>query len=276
MRPRPASWHVSPTAFAISAAVHGALAAAAIAMAGLFEPATPHAVVPIEVVFESASSGSAAASTSAIDAAPPAAAAAATSDDRPADETLVRFEAPSPTPPEAEPPPPELMAVAPAVPKAPPEAKPRPAREPAKAASTPRRAPAVETSARDSAPVPLTAALTSGDSRDASDIARAIDASKEGRGGLASEPLALLTGNPPPVYPDVARRRGWEGRVVLRVVVDVTGAPSDIAIGRTSGFRLLDESAIAAVQRWRFEPARLAGIPVVAAVEVPVAFRLTD
>ena len=78
------------------------------------------------------------------------------------------------------------------------------------------------------------------------------------------------------MYPDLARRRGWEGRVLLRVVVDITGAPSEIAIGRTSGYRLLDESAMAAVQRWRFEPARLAGIPVVATIDVPVAFRLTD
>jgi protein TonB len=110
----------------------------------------------------------------------------------------------------------------------------------------------------------------------AAQIARAIDGAKARAGGGPTEPLALRSGNAPPVYPEPARRRGWEGRVVLRVLVDVTGLPTDVAVGTSSGYRMLDDAAIAAVRRWRFEPARFAGVPVIASVNVPVTFRLTE
>ncbi len=80
----------------------------------------------------------------------------------------------------------------------------------------------------------------------------------------------------PPVYPEIARRRGQQGRVVLRVRVGVNGLPLAVTVDRTSGHKVLDRAAIAAVRQWRFAPATEGGRPVVAVAEIPVQFRLAD
>lgn len=83
-----------------------------------------------------------------------------------------------------------------------------------------------------------------------------------------------LAGNPQPVYPPLARRRGLEGRVVLRVAVAADGAVQEVTVLRGSGHAMLDEAAREAVSRWRFRPATTGAGPVSAAVEIPVSFRL--
>lgn len=82
--------------------------------------------------------------------------------------------------------------------------------------------------------------------------------------------------NPWPRYPPAARRRGIEGEVLLRVFVGVDGTAETVEVLRSSGHALLDREAQEALRRWRFEPARAAGQPVAATVEIPVTFRLTD
>ena len=79
--------------------------------------------------------------------------------------------------------------------------------------------------------------------------------------------------NPPPRYPPEALRARQHGTVLLRVKVAADGSVSDLSVKRTSGFPALDEAAIAAVRRWKFEPARVAGQPVAEEVEVPVRFQ---
>ncbi len=83
-------------------------------------------------------------------------------------------------------------------------------------------------------------------------------------------------GNPKPRYPRSARLLGHEGRVVLRVEVTRGGAPASVRVASSSGFSELDAAALRAVRRWRFAPARRAGVAVAGAVEVPIVFRLTD
>ncbi len=81
--------------------------------------------------------------------------------------------------------------------------------------------------------------------------------------------------NPKPPYPLIARRMGVEGVVVLRVLVRENGEVEKVAVSQSSGFRLLDESALKTVRdRWRFLPARLDGKPVESWVEVPIRFVL--
>lgn len=80
--------------------------------------------------------------------------------------------------------------------------------------------------------------------------------------------------NPKPPYPLAARRQGAEGRVVLRAQVLEDGHCATVRIVRSSGYTLLDESALATVRRWRFVPATRAGTPVAASVDVPISFRL--
>ena len=80
----------------------------------------------------------------------------------------------------------------------------------------------------------------------------------------------------PPEYPELARRRSEQGRVVLRVEVSMDGRPLEISVARSSGFGILDSAAENAVREWRFVPATEGGRPVPATAEVPVQFRLED
>lgn len=99
----------------------------------------------------------------------------------------------------------------------------------------------------------------------------------------ATETLAAITEpvfnatylhNMPPVYPDEARRKGVQGKVLLVVKVTPQGNAMDISIAHSSGYRLLDTAARDAVSHWRFVPARRDGQIVESRVIVPVEFRL--
>ena len=80
---------------------------------------------------------------------------------------------------------------------------------------------------------------------------------------------------PPPPYPRGALRDGLSGTVMLEVVVDIDGRPTEVRIARTSGHRELDLAARRHVlARWRFRPAVLDGRPVLAVGLVPVEFVL--
>ena len=87
-------------------------------------------------------------------------------------------------------------------------------------------------------------------------------------------PKPVVIQNTPPSYPDLARRNGWEGRVMIRVEVSAEGRPLSTAIAKSSGFGVLDQAALRAVKSWRFQPRTVAGIPSAGSVEVPVSFSL--
>lgn len=81
--------------------------------------------------------------------------------------------------------------------------------------------------------------------------------------------------NPGPAYPNMSRRLREIGTVQLRVRVDVTGQPLEIQMAKSSGYARLDESALAAVKKWKFQPAMRSGSAVEAWVLIPVEFSLT-
>jgi protein TonB len=93
---------------------------------------------------------------------------------------------------------------------------------------------------------------------------------------LPAHPVAGMESDRPPVYPEVARRRGQQGRVVLEVSVSAAGMPVSVRVVQSSGYASLDTAAQTAVERWRFVPATRGGAAVSAVAEVPVRFRLTD
>ncbi len=80
---------------------------------------------------------------------------------------------------------------------------------------------------------------------------------------------------PVPAYPAAAREQGLEGIVVLNVEVLASGRVGEVHIAVSSGARLLDESAMEAVKRWTFTPAREGARAVDSLVEVPVQFTLS-
>lgn len=85
---------------------------------------------------------------------------------------------------------------------------------------------------------------------------------------------AAYLANPPPPYPLSARRRGIEGTVRIDVLVSREGAARDTKLKLGSGAAELDNSAIGAVNAWRFVPARRGNEPVEAWVTVPIRFQL--
>lgn len=88
------------------------------------------------------------------------------------------------------------------------------------------------------------------------------------------EPLATV--NRPPAYPLLARKRGWQGTVLLEVDVRSDGMVENIAIKESSSYELLDREALAVVSKWRFSPGLQAGEPVPMKVVVPIHFLLQD
>jgi protein TonB len=78
----------------------------------------------------------------------------------------------------------------------------------------------------------------------------------------------------PPAYPVMARRLGEQGRAILRVELDESGAVVRAAVDKSSGFARLDDAALAAVRQWRCRPAQRNGIPVRAVALQPFNFVL--
>ena len=89
-------------------------------------------------------------------------------------------------------------------------------------------------------------------------------------------PVAGMETNRAPTYPEIARRRGEEGRVVLRVSVSADGMPLDVEVMGSSGHPSLDAAALSAVRQWRFIPATQAGKSLPAVAEVPIRFHLNN
>jgi TonB family protein len=90
-------------------------------------------------------------------------------------------------------------------------------------------------------------------------------------GGGVSAPRVLYS--PDPEYSDEARKAKYQGSVVLWIIVGADGRVRDVRVQRTLGLGL-DEKAIEAVRKWRFEPAMKNGQPVAVQVNVEVNFRL--
>ena len=81
---------------------------------------------------------------------------------------------------------------------------------------------------------------------------------------------------PAPSYPKIAREKGWEGTVLLKVLVSENGSPSQVVVEKSAGYPALDHSALEAVKRWKFNPAYHENIPYPSLILVPVRFNLTD
>ncbi|MFQ5663423.1 MAG: energy transducer TonB, partial [Terriglobia bacterium] len=76
-----------------------------------------------------------------------------------------------------------------------------------------------------------------------------------------------------PRYPAAARRERVEGSVLLYAVIRRDGTVDSVQLVRGL-HELLDQSAVIAFQRWRFQPGRKNGAPVNLEVVVEIPFRL--
>jgi periplasmic protein TonB len=91
---------------------------------------------------------------------------------------------------------------------------------------------------------------------------------------VLEEALPDYNQNPPISYPDRARQKGYEGTVVLEVLVNRSGKVDDLRVLASSGYAILDRSAVNSVKTWSFTPARRGKDTVDMWVRVPVRFKL--
>jgi protein TonB len=75
-----------------------------------------------------------------------------------------------------------------------------------------------------------------------------------------------------PVYPELARKAGVEGRVFVKVLVDKEGRVKKAAI--MTGPEIFHEATIAAAMQWVFKPAIQRDKPIAVWVALPFQFKL--
>ena len=103
---------------------------------------------------------------------------------------------------------------------------------------------------------------------------KGFSAEGSGQGGELAYPDYNL--NPKPKYPMIAKSNGYEGKVLLRVLVLENGKVGKIDLEKSSGYGILDKSAIEAVENWTFIPGKRDGVPISSWVEVPIRFELSS
>jgi len=79
---------------------------------------------------------------------------------------------------------------------------------------------------------------------------------------------------PSPIYPARSRRNNEQGVVMVHVLVDAAGRPSQVSLAASSGFQALDESALSAVRAAQFRPHVEGGVAQSISVNVPIKFVL--
>lgn len=89
----------------------------------------------------------------------------------------------------------------------------------------------------------------------------------------ASSSAPVLVTKVEPEYPEAARRAYRTGKVVLSFTVQPSGSVTDVEVVQSAGPEL-DSAAIAAVSRWRYEPATEGGKPAAAHGTVAIPFSL--
>jgi protein TonB len=78
-------------------------------------------------------------------------------------------------------------------------------------------------------------------------------------------------------YPRVAKMRGWQGEAVIELQIDANGQPSSLKVQTSSGYEVLDNTAIEMVRKTVAAtrlPTLLRG--TMSTFLVPVSFRLQD
>ena len=87
---------------------------------------------------------------------------------------------------------------------------------------------------------------------------------------VEQEPVAL--GRPNIVYPELAKKAGMEGKVILKALIDETGSVSKIVV--LAGDDMFKDAAVSAINNLKFKPAINGNRAVKVWITYPVIFRL--
>jgi periplasmic protein TonB len=90
-------------------------------------------------------------------------------------------------------------------------------------------------------------------------------------GGGVSAPRVVYQVDPE--FSEEARKAKYQGTCTLMLIVDSNGNPTNIRVANSLGMGL-DEKAIEAAKKWRFEPAMKNGHPVAVEIALEVDFHL--
>ncbi len=77
------------------------------------------------------------------------------------------------------------------------------------------------------------------------------------------------------VYPDLAQRYSWEGRVIFAAHLDPSGYACRIVLVKGSGYRVMDEAVLEAAAAWHFSSYQHDGVGVEVVRPFSVQFALT-
>ncbi len=81
--------------------------------------------------------------------------------------------------------------------------------------------------------------------------------------------------NAKPAFPALSKRLGEQGRVVVRVFIDVDGQAGQASIKQSSGFDRLDQASVETALKWRYVPGKRAGVAQGMWFDVPFNWQLT-
>lgn len=109
---------------------------------------------------------------------------------------------------------------------------------------------------------------------ESTDGVKPIDKKGSPKQSKITEAVPAYRKNPPPRYPRMARRRGCEGTVLIKVLVTREGKVKEAKVGQSSGYGVLDRSALNAVKGWLFVPGMKGDQAVEMWVSVPIRFAL--
>jgi TonB family protein len=98
------------------------------------------------------------------------------------------------------------------------------------------------------------------------------EAPKRIRIGGAVEETKLIS-QPPPKYPESAKKRGVQGLVEIDAVISPDGVPEELSVV-SSPDEELSKAAIDGVRQWRYQPTLLNGKPVAVETTIDVNFTL--
>jgi len=74
-----------------------------------------------------------------------------------------------------------------------------------------------------------------------------------------------------PAYPFLAKLHRCQGRGLFRVTINpATGAPAQVVMLKSTGFGILDDSAVLALRAWRWKPGTRRQF------DIPIAFTLSQ
>ena len=92
--------------------------------------------------------------------------------------------------------------------------------------------------------------------------------------GLLLDRQPMIAARVPPPYPYMARRRGIQGKVMVRLLVGSDGRVKKSEVIKAEPSGVFEEAVLRTVGRWRFSPALSNGKPITSWVETTVKFEL--